>query len=257
MGAVRDLIDLALPRRCAGCDEPGAALCSDCRRQIAGQGVLDVLGTRVPVPVPICAAGWFEGPLRHAIIEFKRRATIELAPSLAALLAGALAGVVEAAGPALSGSPAPYLTAIPAPSRPAAVRERGADHLRVLLRALRAPALRGCPALRVSGRVADSAGLGAAQRARNLSGAVRVVRRPPQPGFPAVLVDDVLTTGATAAESLRALEAAGWRVVGVAVLAAAPLRRRDGEDRTNAGTAGSEHPSEGYGQIDWSRLALP
>jgi predicted amidophosphoribosyltransferase len=151
-----------------------------------------------------------------------------------------VAGVVGAAGPELSASASAQLTLIPAPSRPAAVRERGGDHLRVLLRALRVPALPICPALRVSGRVADSAGLSAQQRVRNLSGAMRAVRRAPRPGSPAVLVDDVLTTGATAAESLRALDAGGWRVVGVAVLAAAPLRRRDDDERSISGTPGGE-----------------
>jgi len=225
VGIVLDLVDLALPRRCAGCDELGSALCMPCRRRIGAGRVLDVLGTRVPVPAPICAAGWFEGPLRHAIIEYKRRATIELAPSLGALLAGALAGVVGLAAEELSAAPPQRLALIPAPSRPVAVRERGGDHLRVLLRAARTPATRLCPALRVSGRVEDSAGLSAAQRVRNLSGAMRVVRRPPSPGAPAVLVDDVITTGATAAEAARVLSAAGWRVVGVAALAAARLRR--------------------------------
>jgi predicted amidophosphoribosyltransferase len=47
----------------------------------------------------------------------------------------------------------------------------------------------------------------------------------PPPGTAAVLVDDIVTTGVTVQESLRALRAAGWPVLGAAALAATPRRR--------------------------------
>jgi predicted amidophosphoribosyltransferase len=225
MGVWADLVDLALPRSCAGCGERGHVLCPACRAEIGGEGVLDVLGTRAALTEPVCAAGWYDGPLRSAVLEFKRRGSAELARPLAALLAGAVAGVVSAAAEDIAAAPPGRLAVIPAPSRAAAVRQRGADHVRVLARALRVPSVYACPALRVRSRVADSAGLTAAERAANLAGAMRAVRRPARPGAAAVLVDDILTTGATAAESIRALRTAGWAVVGVAVLAATPMRR--------------------------------
>jgi predicted amidophosphoribosyltransferase len=67
----------------------------------------------------------------------------------------------------------------------------------------------------------DSVGLGPAQRRDNLAGRVRVRggERPP-PGACVLLVDDVLTTGATAAAVRAALAAAGVRTAGVLVVAA-------------------------------------
>jgi predicted amidophosphoribosyltransferase len=80
--------------------------------------------------------------------------------------------------------------------------------------------------LRARARVRDQSGLGAEERRANLQGAF-VCRRRAAPGErPVLVVDDVLTTGATAREAQRALEDAGHRVVGIATVAA--TRRRSG-----------------------------
>jgi predicted amidophosphoribosyltransferase len=78
---------------------------------------------------------------------------------------------------------------------------------------------------RVTGRrVRDSAGLDAAQRRANLAGRFRVL--PVRAGLPSgsrlVLVDDVVTSGATLTEAARALRAAGQHLVLAAVVAATP-----------------------------------
>jgi predicted amidophosphoribosyltransferase len=78
--------------------------------------------------------------------------------------------------------------------------------------------------------VLDQAGLGAAQRAANLAGSMgvragawrRVART--RAAVSIVVCDDVLTTGATAREAQRALEASGLPVRAVATVAA--TRRR-------------------------------
>jgi predicted amidophosphoribosyltransferase len=121
---------------------------------------------------------------------------------------------------------------VPAPSRGAALRSRGDDPTlglargaaRRLTRAGQAAAV--VPALRLSRSTADQAGLGAQERAANLAGAARVPRRlqAAVAGRPVVLVDDVVTTGATLVESTRALRAAGAVVVGAAVVAATARR---------------------------------
>jgi predicted amidophosphoribosyltransferase len=72
--------------------------------------------------------------------------------------------------------------------------------------------------------VRDSAGLGTAERRLNLNGAM--LARAAPPGWAAVLVDDIVTTGSTLAEARRALVSAGWPVLGAAVVAATPRRNR-------------------------------
>jgi predicted amidophosphoribosyltransferase len=64
----------------------------------------------------------------------------------------------------------------------------------------------------------DQAGLDRVQRLANLAGAFRAVGV--HPSGPVVVVDDIVTTGATLAEAVRACQAAGRPVIGGAVVAA-------------------------------------
>lgn len=91
------------------------------------------------------------------------------------------------------------------------------------------PAARACDrpavgALRLVRPVHDSAGLGASARHANLAGAMTAAA--PRPGGPAaaVIVDDIVTTGASLGEAARALRESGWAVLGGAVVAATQRR---------------------------------
>lgn len=171
------------------------------------------------------AAGEYAGTLKSLVVAHKEHQALALAGPLGEVLAAVvrdlLAATLRAPGPVLL---------VPVPSRPEAVRRRGHDPV---LRAARVAASRlrrsGVEArvarvLRPAERLADQAGLTADERAANLAGALRC-RWPAGARTPAVVVvDDVLTTGATARESQRALEVAGFQVVGIATVAA--TRRR-------------------------------
>jgi predicted amidophosphoribosyltransferase len=145
-------------------------------------------------------------------------------------LAPALAAAVRLAA-ASSPAAAPLLL-VPAPSARGAVRRRGEDVVARLTRAAAAGCRRaGTPVrvgvvLRQARHVRDQAGLDAAARAANLSGALalRSGASALLAGRSCLLVDDVVTTGATLAEASRVLTGAGALVVGGAAVAATPRR---------------------------------
>ncbi len=132
---------------------------------------------------------------------------------------------------AVDGEP---LVLVPVPSRPAVVRARGHDPMlriaRVAAGRLRTDGLAvGVRRLLRAHRVVrDQAGLDADGRAANLQGAFVARGRSGTGAPPVVVVDDVLTTGATVREAQRALEDAGHRVLGIAAVAAT-RRRRQGQ----------------------------
>jgi predicted amidophosphoribosyltransferase len=105
---------------------------------------------------------------------------------------------------------------------------RGGPHVeRLANEAARVLAARGvevavAPALELAADARDAVGLGREQRVANLAGRLRFreAGRPP-PGYPIVVLDDVVTTGATAAACARALAAEGFTVSAVLTLLAA------------------------------------
>jgi len=79
-------------------------------------------------------------------------------------------------------------------------------------------------ALRVARRTSDQSGLGARARARNLAGAFQLRSVEHLTGRPIVVVDDIVTTGATIGEAVRALTTSGHRPRAAAVVAHRPRR---------------------------------
>lgn len=211
---LRALTDLLLPRRCGGCGHTGDLLCPACRPR----HLIRVAG----LAVPVVGAGRYADGLRAALLAYKERGRADLAAPLAALLAAAAAGLVlPRAGPR---APAGGVVLVPVPSAPAAARRRGGDHVqRLAASAARRLGVRSVGALRLVRPVRDSAGLGAVARYENLAGAM--AGRPARPGVVAVIVDDIVTSGSTLAESVRALRHAGWQVTGAAVVAVTARRR--------------------------------
>lgn len=222
MNLLADLIELLLPERCAGCGGAPLLLCDVCALPL--QGPARPAGT-VPdgLPPPWTVAP-YQGALRTILAAYKERGRT----ALAVPLGEALATAVRAALNHCTTGPPSLLVWVP--SARTAVRKRGHDPLRatvaVALGRLRAEGLsiRGAPALRQRGRVADQAGLTADQRHANLSGALEANPRSDLSGRRIVLVDDIITTGASLAEAARALRTAGAEVTAAATIATTPRR---------------------------------
>lgn len=217
------LVDLVLPVVCGGCRSPGSPWCDRCAQHLADdpRRVLP----RTPAPVGVWACGPYRGPLRSAIIAAKEHGRRDLVEPLGGALARSL--ITLARWGELPD--ADRLLLIPAPTRLAAARRRGGDPVEAYCRAAAqhlGPGVGVTRLLRTSGWVHDSAGLSAGARVENLRGAIRVRTDHPLPpassARPAiVLVDDVVTTGVTVAESVGALHESGVPVSAVVVLAAA------------------------------------
>lgn len=197
MGMLAELVDLVLPSHCVCCDRPGPVWCSSCRPDVRCEVVALAHGP------PVHAAAEYADELRTALLSYKERGARRLAGPLADYLAGAVDSVRSASAT----GELPVL--VPVPSSRAAIRQRGGDHLLRLARQVgRQLQLEVLPGLRLTGRVRDSAGLSADQRAGNLRHRMRAVPAS-GPGI-AIVLDDIVTTGATLTEAARALRAAGW-----------------------------------------------
>jgi predicted amidophosphoribosyltransferase len=221
------LLDLVLPRACSGCALPGSGLCSDCLALLHGPALGQVRPTPCPAGLPTVSALLpYEGPAKRLLVAHKEKGRL----SLTAPLGRGLATAVLALPPLLASEPR-SLVLCPVPSSPSAVRKRGHDHaMRLATATAAALHQRGTPAvarrlLEPARRVQDQSGLSTAQRAINLHGALRA-RAASGPSGQVVVVDDVMTTGATLVEAARALTAQGLPVCGAAVLAATERRHR-------------------------------
>ena len=239
MSLLHAAADLLLGARCPGCDAPRVGICPECRARFVGQ---DARLTR-PDPCPpgfgLCAAaGPYDALGRRLVLAVKEREALWLRRLLAERLAVALRLLLATApgGPPGTDSTADGVLLVPMPSHPRAVRARGLDLTRDLARmaarSLRAEGRRIQVArlLQQRRRPRDQAGLTSAERWDNLAGALVVRTRDPvrwaRTGYLRVIVvDDIVTTGASLTEATRALTAAGIVVTGSAVVAATQRRR--------------------------------
>ena len=211
------LLDLAFPAVCLGCGREGSALCSPCGRALAVREGIPAgtpLGMPSDVPLPLVQLEWcapYGGLVRDALHALKYRGEQRLAGPLGA---AAAARWREAS---IGGD---VLVHVPVhPSRRAA---RGYDQAELLARAAAAALGRpAVPALRRDRATVPQYELGRDRRAANVAAAFTV-----DPAWLAVvagrwivLVDDVVTTGATLVASAEALLEAGAAAVSALTVA--------------------------------------
>lgn len=213
-----------LATTCAGCNEPGSALCHRCRFSLASSPL-------IVADAGVIAAFPFEGTGRQVLLALKYRNHRRVVRLLADVMVQRLSSVeidsvrVDAVD---------VVTWAPTSSR--RVRERGFDQAEVLARAV-ARRL-GVPCVRMLYRSHGLPQTGRSRSERLVGPAYR--GRAPRNGLRVLLIDDVVTTGATLAAARRSLEEAGVSRVVALAAAATPgpgQRSRPAQPRTVA-TAG-------------------
>ncbi|WP_426623281.1 ComF family protein [Leifsonia sp. McL0607] len=206
--ALLDAAAVLLPVRCAGCSVPDRSICSACLRSLVPQE-----RSRTVAGVTVCSGLDYDDVPRAVLLSFKDAGRVDAAPALASALRSAV--VAASAGEQV----VPVLI----PSTRSAWRRRGYHPTGMILsrsRVLVPPLWR---ALRLTRQTSDQAGLSSSEREHNREGSVVASAR--VAGRRCLLVDDIVTTGATLAEATRAITAAGGVVVGAATIAQTPRRR--------------------------------
>jgi len=230
------ILDLVYPRHCAGCgkslhDEDGDCLCGSCRESIRFIGQERCPRCATPVgPYAMTegdclacrkmhlrfrsaiAVAQYEGAARELIHQFKYRRSEVVADTLAGMMLPRLADE-----PALK----KVTLIVPVPLSFVRYMERGFNQSELLARRVGQHLGVKVSAwnLKRVRNTASQAHLPANDRLTNVADAFAVRRRSEVAGQIVLLVDDVMTTGATASECAKALKAAGAKDVHVLVMA--------------------------------------
>lgn len=212
-------LDLALPARCPGCDREGPPICDACLPKLDAR--LDVppgiaIGLPSDIPLPLLQLEWcapFSGLIRRALHELKYAGEKRLAVPLG-----------EAVARRWSRTSAGGDLLVHVPVHSERRRQRGYDQAELIARAaasaLHIPA---APLLERTRATTAQFDLDRQDRATNVTGAFAVRAGTPRPsGRWVVLIDDVMTTGATLAACAEALLDAG--AIGVSAVTVARER---------------------------------
>jgi predicted amidophosphoribosyltransferase len=222
---VKNLADLIFPSRCIGCTQLGISICSTCRSSWHPHIYLrevTVEGCNYPVVSSIQYS-----PVASRVLLSAKEANIAAADKL----------LIDAISHSLSYFVKRFggRTLVAIPSRRAATRKRGRDFLSKITSEVARISENNISIIDTqllvhSRGVKDQSALNSKQRLQNVSGALAVpskfkLRFSDGNIGPLIIVDDLITTGSTLAEAIRALRTAGFEVNGAVTGAVAkPLR---------------------------------
>jgi ComF family protein len=210
--AMQELLELLYPPRCLGCQLPGCQICPSCESELESY-----LKVPIVAGAPLYSALHYNEASSHLVLAAKESNDRAAARYLASLMAMRFARLHREIGAES------YLLA-PIPSSRAADFRRGFAHMQVLAK-LVAQSIHSeyhlpcnvAPLLIPTRKVSDQSALNAHERALNMNQAFTVNPkiRIPRSGAGIIVVDDLVTTGSTVAEAIRALKVANFEPVAV------------------------------------------
>jgi predicted amidophosphoribosyltransferase len=209
-GAALDALAVLAPTTCSGCGAQDRALCANCVAALGGSVFVVDVGRNEPLRAH-CALQ-YGGVARRVLLAVKEGGRTDAARVLAGALRLAVASALDDAGAEDDAFGSVELATIP--STRAAFRARGYHPTELVLHRA---GLRSSHPLRAARQTIDQATLGVQARDSNREDSLVAVELLTGRRF--LLIDDIVTTGATLREARRAIETAGGRVLAAAALA--------------------------------------
>jgi len=209
------LLDLVYPRKCPGCHLPSESICEFCKSFWQRPPVTIFLNQNKTFVISVAQ---YRSEVRSILLAYKENGEREAGKVLSAALLKARFGI---------GSDLMF-TLVPIPSNPKSIRRRGRDFMMDLCTQLAIQSGdKVLPILKVNRDVADQSKLDERQRSKNLVGAFDCVSKNLHLALssPIILVDDLVTTGATLREAVRALGQRGLLPLGAITAAHTGLSR--------------------------------
>ena len=215
---MHEILQLLFPSHCLLCGDAGSDLCSSCDSKIIRRfAPISLAGQE---DIALWPGAYYGDELAQLILMAKEQNNGVARNYLARLLVQAFVQANVAFEQANVDSPVDgQLLLVPIPSGSSSNRKRGYHHGYLLALALAKELRRTCgirasavELLRTNRRVADQSGLNRQERLRNMDGAYSLVRgaRKAGPATRLYLIDDLVTSGSSLREGLRALKAAGF-----------------------------------------------
>jgi predicted amidophosphoribosyltransferase len=210
------LSELIFPSRCLGCRQLGIGICSRCRASWHPHIYRSSIST-VNYSFPVYSAVAYSPVAQKVLLGAKEGALHDADRLIHQALTHSLAYFYSEVGIA---------DLVPIPSRKMNTRKRGRDFiLEQTYEVSRAPSVRVRAILTHSRKVKDQTTLNSRSREINLSQSMSCANREKSSNIPVIIIDDLVTSGATLREAGRALHGAGYTVIGaVTACVAKPLR---------------------------------